>query len=174
MNIKLIFSDRIGPDICLTHWILYYNFLTKLWAKKYLGSFGLNSEIRPFVTIVSGKNIFIGKNVTLRPGTQLHANSKIDGAKIVIEDDVLLAPNVFITVNNHNYFDVSKPIKYQGGTSNDVILKKGSWIGAGAIILPGATIGINSVVAAGAVVTHNVPDYSVAAGIPAKIIKKLN
>lgn len=143
----------------------------KILAKKKLGAFGINSEIRPFVTIVNGKNIFIGKNVALRPGTQLYVSSKIGGAKIVIEDDVLVAPNVFISVNNHNYFDVSKPIKYQGGTLSDVILEKGSWIGVGVIILPEVTIGINSVVATGAVVTHNIPAYSVVAGIPAKIIE---
>jgi acetyltransferase-like isoleucine patch superfamily enzyme len=173
LNIKIAFSDRIGPDIILTHWILYFKTLTSVWAKNNLGYFGNKSEIRPFVTIVGGKNIFIRDNVTLHSGTQLHAPSKRGKAKIVIEDDVLIAPNVFITTNNHNYNNPNIPIRLQGGVSKDVILKKGCWIATNVVILPGVTIGKNSVVAAGAVVTRDVPDYCIVAGIPAKVIKEI-
>lgn len=109
----------------------------------------------------------------LRGGTQLHGSSKLGGATITIEDDVLIAPNVFITVNNHNFSDISIPISMQGGNEKSVHIKAGAWIGYGAIILQGVTIGRNSVVAAGAIVTKNVPDYTVVGGIPAKTIRSI-
>jgi len=171
MNLKLALKgNRLGPDIGLTHWILNFPRLTKWFFFKHFGSVGQNFEIRPYVTIVSSQNIFIGNNITLRPFVQLHAGSK---AKIVIEDDVLIAPGVFITTNQHNYLDITLPIRNQGGNPNDILIKKGSWIGANAIILDGVTVGKNSVVAAGAVVTKDVPDYCVVGGVPAKIIKHL-
>lgn len=175
MNLKIAaFSDRIGPDICLTHWMLHFKLLNKLLIKNKLLYVGEESEIRSYVTIVGGRNISIGNNVVLRSGTQLHASSIKNGAKIIIEDNVLLAPNVFITVNNHNYDNVERPIIHQGGIEESIVLREGSWICEGVKILQGTTVGKNSVVAAGAVVTKSVPDYCVVAGIPAKIIKRFN
>lgn len=132
--------------------------------------FGQNSELRPYCYIVNAQNIYIGDNVTIRPGCQLHASSE-KSASIIIEDDALLAPNVFITTNNHNYSETSKVIRLQGGTSKSVVIKSGAWLATNVVILPGVTIGKNSVVAAGAVVTKDIPNYVVAAGVPAKIIK---
>lgn len=167
--IKSIKADRIGPDIHWTHWMLNYNWSHKLILRK-LGKFDEGVEIRPQSFLVGMKNIELGKNVTIRPGTQLHASVN---AKIIVEDNVLIAPNVFITTNNHNYLDSTVPIIMQGSKSSGVYIKKGAWICVGAIVLKGVTIGENSVVAAGAVVTKDVPDRTVVAGVPAKVIKKL-
>ena len=173
MNIRLaLFGDRIGPDIVLTHWIFYFKFLGERYARKKIGYFGKNAEIRPYVTLVGTKNISIGNNVVIRSFTQIHASSLLNGATVIIEDDVLIAPNVFMTTNNHKFSEHSIPIRLQGGASKNILIKKGAWIATGAILLPGVTIGMNAVVAAGAVVTKDVPDFCVVGGVPAKIIKQ--
>ena len=117
----------------------------------------------PFFTNY-GKNISIGKNVFIN-----HACSILDLGKVTIEDDVLIAPRVNITSENHPVAVEDRKTLVPG----EVVIKKNAWIGAGATILPGVTIGENSVVAAGAVVTKDVPADSVVAGTPAKIVKQL-
>jgi len=112
-----------------------------------------------------GKNISIGKNVFIN-----HGCSFLDLGGITIEDDVMIAPYVKITSENH-------PIDIASRNSmipKRVTIKKGAWIGAGAIILPGVTIGENSVVAAGATVTRDVPANVVVGGVPAKVIKEIS
>ncbi|WP_419726365.1 acyltransferase [Terrisporobacter petrolearius] len=162
---------RFGPDILLKHWMLRIKPLNKMLVKRNIGQLGENVQVRPYVTIVNGNNIHLGNNLVLRSGTQLHAGKK---SKIIIGNNVLIAPDVFITVNNHNYTDINKPILQQGDSEEDVVIKEGSWIGRGATILKGVTIGKNSIVGAGAVVTKDVPDYCIVGGVPAKIIKKMN
>ena len=87
---------------------------------------------------------------------------------ITIGDDVLIAANAQIISNNHDPYDrqilLCKP----------VAIEKGAWIGAGATILPGVTIGMYAIVGAGAIVTKDVPDYAVVVGIPAKVVKTLD
>ena len=162
-------SDRFGPDLVLTHWMLYFNFTNKWLTHRTLKKLGKNSEIRPYVTIIGGKNIEIGDNVVLRPGTYIDA----DIGKLIIEDNVLFGPNIYITTTNHNYEDITKPVQDQGNSENIIRIKEGSWIGTGAIIFNGVTIGKNAVVGAGAVVKEDVPDYCVVGGVPAKVIKQL-
>ncbi|MEL7588462.1 MAG: acyltransferase [Prolixibacteraceae bacterium] len=168
--INALSNDRFGPDIIWTHWMLYFSFLGKFLAKKKFGHIGRNSSVRPYVTIVGGKNIFLADNITIRSFSQLHAGKQ---ATITIEDDVLMAPGVFMTTNNHRFSDIEIPIRKQGGTQKNIRIKQGAWIAANAVILQGVTVGKNSVVAAGAIVNKDVPDYCVVAGVPAKIIKKL-
>lgn len=174
MNFKLEFyGDRIGPDLFLTHWMLFFNRLNRFIASKKIRHFGQGSFLRPYCSIVGGKNISIGENVIVRSFSQIHADSKSGGEMVVIENDVLIAPNVFITTSNHNYENPDVPIRKQGGTSKSILIKEGAWIAAGAVILSGVTIGKNSVVAAGAVVVNDVPDYCVFGGVPAKLIKRI-
>ncbi|WP_312364794.1 DapH/DapD/GlmU-related protein [Sphingobacterium sp.] len=93
---------------------------------------------------------------------------------IVIEDDVMIGSGVHIYVNNHKFDDITIPIIDQGYYPDlPVILKKGCWIGANTIILPGVTIGENSVVGAGSVVTKSIPKNVVAVGNPAKVLKSI-
>lgn len=91
---------------------------------------------------------------------------------VEIGDDVWLGQDVFITDGNHGYEDLDTPIGCQAAPPEPVSIGDGSWIGHGAIILPGARIGRHVVVAAGAVVRSVVPDYSVAAGVPAKVVRR--
>ncbi len=111
-----------------------------------------------------GKHIQIGKNVFIN-----HACTFLDLGGIIIEDGVLIGPKVSIITENHPV----DPAERKMLDLKSVTLKQNCWIGANATILPGVTIGENSVVAAGAVVTKDVPANTVVAGVPAKFIKQL-
>jgi acetyltransferase-like isoleucine patch superfamily enzyme len=111
-----------------------------------------------------GKNINIGKNVFINFDCTFLA---LGG--ITIEDDVLIGPKVSLITENHPL----EPQHRKGLTGQSVHIKRNAWIGANATILPGVTIGENAVVAAGAVVSKDVPDHVVVGGIPAKIIKTI-
>jgi len=115
----------------------------------------------PFYTNF-GRLIRLGKNVFIN-----HACSFLDIGGITIEDDVQIGPRVSLTSENHPL----DPKDRKTLILNPIVIKRNAWIGAGATILPGVTVGENAVVAAGAVVTRDVPSNTVVAGIPAKIIK---
>ena len=112
-----------------------------------------------------GRNISLGKNVFIN-----HACSFLDLGGITIEDDVMLGPCVKITSENHPIEVATRKTLVPA----EVIIKRNAWIGAGATVLPGVTVGGNSVVAAGAVVTKDVPPDTVVAGVPARIIKHMS
>lgn len=92
---------------------------------------------------------------------------------VTIGNYVNLAQGITVTALNHNFSDTSKRIDQQGVSTTPVTLGDDIWIGANAVILPGVTIGNHSVVAAGAVVTKDVPPYTLVGGVPARIIKSL-
>jgi acetyltransferase-like isoleucine patch superfamily enzyme len=95
-------------------------------------------------------------------------------AGITIEDNVMMGAGVHFYVNNHKFDRRDIPLIDQGYyPSEDILVKEGAWIGANAVILPGVVIGRNSVVGAGSIVTKSLPDYSVAVGCPAKVIKMI-
>lgn len=105
-----------------------------------------------------GKNVFINFNCTF-----------LDLGGITIDDNVLIAPNVSLLSEGHPISPEERNTLMPG----HIHIKRNVWIGAGATILPGVTIGENSVVAAGAVVSKDVPDNTVVGGIPAKVIKHI-
>ena len=90
-----------------------------------------------------------------------------------IGSHVNLAQGITVTALNHNFSDANKQIDEQGVSTSPVTIEDDVWIGANAVILPGVTIGEHCVVAAGAVVTKDVPPHSLVAGVPAKVIKKI-
>ena len=92
---------------------------------------------------------------------------------VTIGNHVNLAQGIIVTALNHNFKDTNKRIDEQGISTNPVTIEDDIWIGANAVILPGVTIGHHSVVAAGAVVTKDVPPHSLVAGVPAKIMKQI-
>ena len=103
-------------------------------------------------------------------GRFTHINAWRD---VKIGNNVLIADRVFISDCEHQYVDKHVPIAHQADPFvGSVDLREGCWIGIGAVILPGVTVGRNAVVAANAVVTRDVPDHAVAAGVPASIIKQ--
>ena len=111
----------------------------------------------------NGCRVKFGKNITINKGATL-----LSAGIIEIEDDVLIGPDVRIATVNHDLDDRHHKFYFK-----KVTIKKNTWICMGAIICPGVTIGENSVVAAGAVVTKDVPDNVVVGGNPAKVIKHL-
>ena len=103
----------------------------------------------------------------------LFADPGQDGGGITIEEGVMMGSGVQIYVANHRFADPNIPIIDQGHeSSKSVLLRKGCWIGANAIILPGVEIGENSVVGAGSIVSKSIPPKVLAVGNPAKVIRK--
>lgn len=92
---------------------------------------------------------------------------------VTIGSHVNLAQGITVTALNHNFADPEKRIDEQGVSTTPVVIEDDVWIGANAVVLPGVRIGTHSVVAAGAVVTKDVPPHSIVAGVPAKVIKKI-
>ena len=167
-------ADRIGPDVPFTHWRLHFKSTMKGLCRRKFKYFDETAEFRPGAYAIGCSNICIGKRVVIRPGTMVFADNTEGGAGITIEDDVLIGSGVHIYVDKHNFDNTEKPIIDQGHhQSEGVILKKGAWVGAGSIILPGVTIGENAVIGAGSVVTRSVPAKVVAAGNPAKVIREI-
>jgi acetyltransferase-like isoleucine patch superfamily enzyme len=167
-------ADRIGPDIPFTHWRLFFkSTMIKLCKNKFY-HFDDSAEIRPGAYVVGCSQISIGKNVVIRPETQLHGETTSLDISIIIENDVLIGSGVHIYVENHNFLDSKIPIYYQGHSqAKRVTIKSGAWIGANAIILPGVEIGENTVIGAGSIVTKSFPNGVIAAGNPARIIKRI-
>lgn len=170
-------EDRISPENPLTHWKLYFrSSMSKLGRKKFK-HFGENAEIRPHSFIGGCSNISIGKNVVIRPGSMLLTNSssEFNGlGSITIEDNVLFGPDVKMFTGKHRFSDPATSIIDQGlENPRNILIKEGSWIGAGVIILPGVTVGSNSVVGSGSVVNKDVPDNVLVVGVPAKMVRDL-
>lgn len=111
-----------------------------------------------------GKNIHIGKNVFINSGCKFQ-----DQGGVYIGDNVLIGHNVVLATLNH----VEDPRYRANLIPKPIHIEKGAWIGSNATIVQGITIGENSIVAAGAVVTKDVPPNSVVAGVPAKFIRKI-
>ncbi|OLY91870.1 Acetyltransferase (isoleucine patch superfamily) [Cnuella takakiae] len=112
-----------------------------------------------------GRHIQLGKQVFIN-----HGCSFLDLGGIIIEDDVMIGPGVRLISENHPL----DPTQRKSLLLQKVVVKRNAWIGAGATILPGVTIGENAVVAAGAVVSKDVPANTVVGGVPAKVLKTLS
>lgn len=124
---------------------------------------GENSHVQAPIRCILSDSVNIGKNVLI-----MYNCLMMSRGGIVIDDNVMIAANVSLITNNHDPYDrqvlLCKPVH----------IKQGAWIGAGATILPGVTVGEYAIVAAGSVVTKDVPDYAVVAGNPAKVVKELD
>lgn len=111
-------------------------------------------------------------DVIIGDHTRIGLHNTIIGP-VTIGNHVNLAQGITVTALNHNFDDTEKCIDEQGVSTTPVTISDDVWIGANAVILPGVHIGKHCVVAAGAVVTKDVPDHSLVAGVPAKIIKQI-
>ncbi len=112
-------------------------------------------------------------DVTIGDYTRIGIHCTVIGP-VCIGSHVNLAQGITVTALNHNFGDAARRIDEQGVSTKPVVIGDDVWIGANAVILPGVTIGSHCVIAAGAVVTKDVPDYTLAGGVPAKIIKDLS
>ncbi len=124
-------------------------------------SFGL---FPPFYTDC-GKNITIGKNVFINSGCRFQ-----DQGGITIEDGALIGHNAVLATLNHDFH----PQKRSDLHPAPIHIGKNVWLGANVTVLPGTSIGDGAVIAAGSVVTKDIPSNTVAAGVPAKVIRKLD
>lgn len=113
-----------------------------------------------------GDELIIGNNV----GINHYCFIGVRGS-IVIKDNVIFGPRVSVFSENHNFLSTEVPIKNQGVTKGKTIIDEDVWIGANSSILSGVHIGKGCVIAAGSVVTKDIPPFSIAAGVPAKVIK---
>jgi acetyltransferase-like isoleucine patch superfamily enzyme len=118
--------------------------------------------------VIPERGIVIGDRCVIGAGSTLTAHESI-----TIGDDVWFGQNAFISDASHGYQDPDTPIGLQLGLHQPVVVGRGSWIGHGTIILPGARIGRQVVVAAGSVVRGVVPEHSVVAGVPAEVVRRL-
>lgn len=130
-------------------------------------SLGDHSVVESFSCI----NNAVG-DVVIGDHTRIGLHNTIIGP-VTIGQHVNLAQGIVVTALNHNYSIPDQRIDQQGVTTAAVTIANDCWIGANAVILPGVTIGEHSVVAAGAVVTKDVPSHSLVAGVPARIIKQI-
>ena len=137
---------------------------TPPYRKFYLGDY---SVVESFACI----NNAVG-DVIIGDHTRIGLHNTIIGP-VTIGSHVNLAQGITITALNHNFSDAEKRIDEQGVNTTPVVIEDDIWIGANAVILPGVTIGQHSVVAAGAIVTKDVPPHSLVAGVPAKVIKQI-
>ena len=123
---------------------------------------GEGSRVNAPLTVVRSNMVKIGKQVTVMNGCLMMA-----AGGITIDDNALIAANVQLISNNHD-LDERRII-----TCKPLHISRNAWVGAGATILPGVTVGENAVVGAGSVVTHDVPANTIVAGNPARFIKKV-
>jgi acetyltransferase-like isoleucine patch superfamily enzyme len=135
----------IGPETCVMH-------NTELHV--------FNFRDLPHAFIRIGRGTFIGESVVIR-----------GQGGVTIGDSVLIAPTAKILAVNHSFDDPSRPVMDQGITGNGIVIEDGAWIGAGAAVLDGVHIGRGAVVGANAVVTTDVPAYTVAVGVPARVVR---
>ena len=130
-------------------------------------SLGQHSVVESFCCI----NNAVG-DVIIGDYTRIGLHNTIIGP-VTIGNHVNLAQGITVTALNHNFSEADKRIDEQGVSTGQVVIGDDVWIGANAVVLPNVSIGRHCVIAAGAVVTKDVPDGCVVAGIPAKIIKRL-
>lgn len=117
--------------------------------------------------LIQDGNITIGRNTHIQSGCNLTAAR----ASIIIGNDVQLAPRCALYPYQHGFDDPDTPIARQPLTSKgDIVIEDGAWLGVGAIVLDGVTIGRGAVVGAGAVVLTSIPPFAIAAGVPARVI----
>lgn len=172
--------------------------LSHLKAKIIFGKVGARSFIIRPMRIIGGRCVEIGKEVTILHNLRLEAMEGYNGVKyhpqVIIGDRTNIEQNVHITCANkvvigrecsilggvlitditHPYEDIEIAPKYQCLSTLPVFIGEQTMIGMGAKIMPGVCIGKHCVVGANAVVTKDIPDYSIAVGIPAEVIKKYN
>lgn len=164
-----------------------------IFRKHHYFYYGKNSDVYKPIIISNKKYIFIGNNVHIRDGARIEAISEWENQLynpfIEIEDDVtieqglhltcanhvsigkdsMILANVMITDINHQY-NGEKKLHKQGITVKETYVGESSFVGKNACIMAGVKLGKHTVVGANAVVTHDVPDYGIVAGVPAKII----
>jgi acetyltransferase-like isoleucine patch superfamily enzyme len=183
--------------------ILCYRTVTRVQCKVFsllvsgaFARFGKKSSLMYPVRLSGERRIAIGDGVSIGPGSWLQtlsdgenrsvaleigSGASIAGAcvfsairRVALEKDVLLARNVYISDHIHRYTQIGVPILEQGVDKvMPVLIREGAWLGQNVVVCPGVTIGRGAVIGANSVVTHDIPDFCVAAGAPARVLKSI-
>lgn len=150
-------------------WVTIYNeHFIEIGSDTMLGPYcALSAGMMPGQECVTSPVVKIGDRCLIGRGSGIVGHLAID-----IGDDVWTGHHVYITDQNHGYSDIHRPISLQTQPEKPVVIGAGSWLGTGTVVLPGATIGKHVAVGANSVVTGQLPDYSVAVGAPAKVIRR--
>ncbi|HEX3976156.1 MAG TPA: acyltransferase [Solirubrobacteraceae bacterium] len=125
--------------------------------------------LAPNVSFRNGERIEIGARSHIGEQSSLWAGDS--RGRITIGEDALFGPRVYITASNYRY-DTGSPVWAQPRIEEDVVIGADVWLGARVIVLPGVTVGDGTIVAAGSVVTKDLPPGVVAAGVPARVLKR--
>jgi len=169
---KLIIRDLVPSFLVNIHFMLKYKCKISRKAEIQFTDkiiIGKNTRISSFAKIKVNKGVIkIGENCTINSFCFIYA----DKGGLEIGNNVLMGPGVAISGSNYKYNDKNKPIIDQDIISKGIKIEDDVWIGSNSSILDGVTIGRGSVVGAGSVVTKDIPPFSVAFGVPAKVIKK--
>lgn len=128
---------------------------------------GQGLRISPTASFANGQNIVLGERVHVGANTSIWAGP--GHGRIVLGDDVLLGPNIMMTAANYRFND-GAPVTDQAMDEADIVLGRDVWVGAGAVILPGVTIGEGAIIGAASVVTRDVPARAIAVGTPARVV----
>jgi acetyltransferase-like isoleucine patch superfamily enzyme len=180
-----------------------YRASQRLWNKAFsllvsasFAQFGKETVIAPPVRLTGESRIALGNRVFVGEGSWLQvlpdeanrtvaisigAGTSISGTcvisavqSVILEEDVLLARNVYISDHIHKYSDTTRPIQVQGiDKIAPVLIQRGAWLGQNVVICPGVTIGKGAVVGANSVVNRDIPDFCVAVGAPARVVKRI-
>jgi acetyltransferase-like isoleucine patch superfamily enzyme len=157
-----------GSAICFPVTALYGERYIRIGANTIIGPHvTLSAGIAPSHELARGTAVSIGSGCLIGRGSGIVAHESIE-----IGDDVFTGHHIYVTDANHGYEDVTVPVGRQFGEARPVSIGSGSWLGHGAIVLPGSRIGEHVVVGAGSVVTGELPDYCVAVGTPARVIRR--
>ncbi len=154
------------PYLHLLRLVHYYNYTHVAQRRKL--TLGSGVMLAPNVSLRHAERIQIGARSHIGERCFLWAGP--NGGRIFIGEDALFGPGVFVIAANYEYGDRATPIMNQPRIERDVYIGRDVWLGTGAIVLAGVIVGEGAVVAAGSVLTRDVPAWSVAAGVPAKVI----
>jgi len=163
---------------------LYYGFARHLPPSDGFLGLGLGKRLRRAtcshifrhcgrnVNVERGAYFGYGRHVSIAFGSCIGIDAHLySGASITIGSGVIMGPDVVILTSSHRFYDVGQPICVQGAEFTPVVIEDDVWIGLRAVILPGVRIGRSSIIGAGAVVTKDVPAYSIVGGVPARVIR---
>jgi acetyltransferase-like isoleucine patch superfamily enzyme len=139
-------------------------------------SFGNNVGIGAYSRIVLSTSLHhLGDYITIGNNVGIGEFAYLGGAGgLEIGDDCIIGQYLSCHPENHNYEDPLVPFRFQGVNRKGIKIGKNCWIGSKVTILDGVSIGNNCIIAAGSVVTKNIPDNSIIAGVPARVIKQIN
>ncbi len=135
-----------------------------------LAAVGSGTTISPSASFAYPENISLGDNCLINHNNRLYAGPE---SKLILSDGVLVGPDVFMT-SDHFSRSISNSLEAHSGKAADIFIDRNVRIGAHSIILPGVSIGQNSAIGAGSVVTGDIPAEVIAAGNPARVVKKIS